>query len=63
MSRINWWEEDNMRCAFNDHVSCMELGLCENCEHYPANKEASSQLDTVKQITIEEIINGRDKIL
>lgn len=60
MASSNWWDNDNFTCAFNDHITCMELGICENCEHHPKNRNQSRRLD-YKQITIDEVLNDKDK--
>lgn len=28
-------EFDNSKCAFDDHIYCLQVGICENCEHFP----------------------------
>lgn len=57
-----WWDESDLRCAFNDHKICMEVGVCENCELHPKNlnRDKSSQLDK-HQISIDEVINNGKK--
>lgn len=36
MINKTWIDEfDNAKCAFNDNVYCTQIGICENCEHYP----------------------------
>lgn len=60
MLNKQWWED--LKCSYDDRKICLEIGLCENCEYYPANSSKyetkSSQLDA-KQITIEDILDEK----
>lgn len=58
----NKWWDDNLKCTYDDRLTCLEVGLCENCEYFPKNRLRdikSSQLDS-KQITIEEFLNDKE---
>lgn len=53
---------DNSKCAFNDHIYCTQIGICENCEYFPEKykNKLSSQLDNEQLSIFNIVIAERD---